>query len=445
MNGNKFSGKRLRKHLALFVISLFLFCTISFSNHVRGEFLNNSTEEKFDSDFFYSIFEGAMVVDVGTGYPADAIAWCNFEEAFDDYPELKQNHGDYKLAILDSGIDEVVWDEFDEDFGDYLDIHYVDENGDEWLKDYAKDRCSSHHGTMMTSIVVQCLEREDGDVYADITMFQVFDYNGELDPELIEDQLQWIIDWNDEEDEKFKVISMSLGTAEPVYPKYFDDEIEELVNDQNCLIIVASGNKASLDKYIYEYVEDVAVFPANMPEVFGVGAFYGSKETSGLNYSRMSTLNDTTTNGFYVGSRYSQYIDNEKIDFSEKTVHLSAPGLNVSAKCDYYDNDTIYNVVATGTSMAVPQVAAAALLAARKGYYDHSTDYITPDRFFACIYQSSENDPNSRTKSTAEREIVNEVGLPTSNLGSYTKFYSYKIGYGSLDVQDMIEFVANLS
>lgn len=426
---------------SFFIIFIFLSSIYGLVDNTRACIPNYKDE----NTLFFEIFSGAIEVS-GSGYPEDAIAWCNFEEAFDDYPELKTNYGDYKIAILDSGLDEATWDEFDDDYGSYLDIQYVDENGTRSSNPTnGEDLSSINHGTMMTSIIVSCLEREDEDVYGDITMFQTFSTTDTINTTLIKEQLQWIMDWNDDYSDHYKVISMSMGAFGGYINQQLSDLIKEAADDYDIIMIAPSGNFQSSSKQIYEYVEDKTCYPASMPEVVGVGAFYGSAETNGLNISRMSTLNDTTTNSLYIGSCFSHKIQGQTINFVNKTVENTASGYKIEAKCDYYDNGTVINVIASGTSMAVPQVAVAAYLAARKGYYDNSSDFMNPERFFACIYQTSENHADSRNLTTSERVLVNHVGVPTSNYDEYTIFYSYKIGYGALDVQDMMEYVSVLS
>jgi hypothetical protein len=56
---------------------------------------------------------------------------------------------------------------------------------------------------------------------------------------------------------------------------------------------------------------------------------------------------------------------------------------------------------------------------------------------------SSENDPEGRTD--PDKIHWEEVGEPQYNLGTYIVFYSYRVGYGSLDVYDMLEYAADLS
>ncbi len=56
---------------------------------------------------------------------------------------------------------------------------------------------------------------------------------------------------------------------------------------------------------------------------------------------------------------------------------------------------------------------------------------------------SSENDPSGRTD--PGKLHWSKIGEPTDNLGTYTTFYSYRVGYGSLDVYDMLEYIASLS
>ncbi|MHA1516481.1 MAG: hypothetical protein ACTSPF_13160 [Candidatus Heimdallarchaeaceae archaeon] len=97
----------------------------------------------------------------------------------------------------------------------------------------------------------------------------------------------------------------------------------------------------------------------------------------------------------------------------------------------------------TGTSYSTPQVAAAAYLASRLYHVKKPSSPFTKYEFFACIMYSSENDPEGRT--APDKIYWEEVGEPQYNLGEYTIFYSYRVGYGSLDVYDMLEYVADLS
>ena len=98
---------------------------------------------------------------------------------------------------------------------------------------------------------------------------------------------------------------------------------------------------------------------------------------------------------------------------------------------------------ATGTSYSTPQVAAAAYLASRLYHALNPSSPFTKYEFLACIMHSSENDPEGRT--APDKIYWEEVGEPQYNLGTYTIFYSYRVGYGSLDVYDMLEYVADLS
>ncbi len=433
----------MKRIKALSIILFFVFCIYAFPVSLSGRNHLNTSEENFTHESFFELFNLAAVFDDGDGYPSNAINFHNFNEAFSNFSELTQNHGNYKLAILDSGLDQATWEELDNDYGSYVDIKYYDKDGYSQNINNTEDKSSTHHGTLMTSIAIQCLEREAGNVYADISVFQVFDDDGDLDPQIVEDQLQWIMYLNDHNSDKYKVISMSFGVEDPS-TKYFDDEIEELVDDYNCIVVAASGNYASISQQSSTDYEDRSIFPANMPEVFGVGAHFGYEEPS-KDTHRLTTTVSSTTNTTFVGSCFSHYVDSEEIDFSEKTVDLVASGYKVAGKCDYFGNGTVMSVNSTGTSVAVPQVAVAAYLASRKAYFENSSDFMNYDRFFACVYQTSENDPDSRNLAAWLKQIAEKAGEPEMNYGTYTIFFSYRVGYGSLDVHDMMEYIEILS
>jgi len=153
----------------------------------------------------------------------------------------------------------------------------------------------------------------------------------------------------------------------------------------------------------------------------------------------MATNITETTVGLYVGSCYLQ-----DQGFSHATVDLVALGFEIDLMCDSDNNGYLEYYEDTGTSYAAPQVAAAAYLTSRIKYRNTPSSPLTKFDFFACIKYSCENDPNGRNN--PQKLIWNKVGEPiVGNLGQYTTFYSYRIGYGSLYVYDMLEYVNNLS
>ncbi|MHA1668045.1 MAG: hypothetical protein ACTSUR_05235 [Candidatus Heimdallarchaeaceae archaeon] len=46
---------------------------------------------------------------------------------------------------------------------------------------------------------------------------------------------------------------------------------------------------------------------------------------------------------------------------------------------------------------------------------------------------------------TSERIYGETAGEPVANYGTYQVYFTYRVGYGSLDIYDMIEYIYILS
>lgn len=99
-----------------------------------------------------------------------------------------------------------------------------------------------------------------------------------------------------------------------------------------------------------------------------------------------------------------------------------------------------------GTSYASPQVAVAAYLASRLKYTLKPWDPLDMQSFMACIQNSCERDPDAESLTQSQQLVWEKVNEPSENLNNAVDiFYSYRVGYGSLDVHDMLEYILNLS
>ena len=65
--------------------------------------------------------------------------------------------------------------------------------------------------------------------------------------------------------------------------------------------------------------------------------------------------------------------------------------------------------------------------------------------FGACLDYSCENDPSGRNMGSYYQLYWEKVGEPTNNLGTYSTYYSYRVGYGCIDIEDLIEYLCDLS
>ncbi|NPD87666.1 MAG: S8/S53 family peptidase [Asgard group archaeon] len=388
----------------------------------------------------------------GDGEPDNAIDWININEAFTSYSWLKNNHGNYKLAILDTGLDEGTFVYFRNKYSSsLLNLRLFNANGQEVQPYDAIDYVSEfHHGTFVTSIIIQLLERDSHNVNAQIDVYVIADSDGDFDEDIMYDQLNRIKTWNTQNpNNRYKVITTAYRDSKTSEPSY-TSLINQLVSNQNCIFIAASGN------YVYGDLEhgtdpddeNWGSYPSKLPKVIGAGGIYGYNvptEYSSKKINRMTVQSafrkpEFKTGGYWLGSCYKH-----NAPLSTAGVELAAPGFKIEGFMDKDGLEGVENYIATGTSLSAPQVAVAAYLAARAKYYLDSSDPLTYDDFYAAIVQSSENDPSGRYKSTYDKIRHEKVGIPTANLGTYTTYFSYRVGYGSLDVHDMIEFITDLS
>ena len=223
------------------------------------------------------------------------------------------------------------------------------------------------------------------------------------------------------------------------------DLVDYLVEEQNCIFIAASGNYAFPYYQVGNSANENKLFwPSHGDNVIGVGGIYAYNAPE--NYFdkkiyRMTTVPpdftdyDFLTGDYYLGSCYK-----DDVYLPRASVEIVAPGFKIESYIDMDDNpDEVENYVATGTSFSSPQVAVAAYLAARARFHERPNDPLTYEDFYACIVQSSENDPEGRLLPVHERKYHNQIGIPTANLFGYQTYFTYRVGYGSLDIGDMIE------
>ncbi len=306
--------------------------------------------------------ERIAIIDTGLD---EAIDWINIVEAIEEHIDvLETNTNDERIAIIDSGLDYATWTYYFNEYEDWVDLKLCDYDGTYLTRQNAIDRDVNHHGTMITSLMIQLLESyQEQEIEAGITMFVGGQY-GYADSQVIQQQLQRIIDWNDgHQTGKYKVISMSFGGA----TNHWADEIDELVNDQDCILISISGNIDSETQQTTEgslLLENLGSFPAGDNDVFGVGGIYAYAASSSANeIYKMGTNISETTQDLYVGSRYLQDLGG-----NQATVDIVAPGFEIEMMSDKNNDDTVENYTDTGTSYACPQVAVAAYLTSRIRY-----------------------------------------------------------------------------
>lgn len=382
----------------------------------------------------------------GDGYPDDTIEWIRIDDTFNTYPELRWNYGNYKMAILDTGLDRPTWNYFYNRISStYLDLHLIDRDGRDVSRDNALDVAENHHGSALTSLIINLLQRKSKDVCMSLYMFIVSEEpSGEINKYFVEDQLNWIINYNNQHpNSPFKVISLSWGSLYTETEPVFYDELNTLINQHDCIVVAASGNSYSLDEKNRNQVlewENVRIQPATYSDVIGAGGIYGEPASDDYERLRMSVTYPLETGGVYVGSMFWQ-----DHGMGEATVDCVCPTYKIEMKNDLDNDGLIENILATGTSMAAPQVAVTAYLAARMRYYLDPAHPLTLPDFFACLHYSCENDIDGRVQSSSIQLHWEKVGKPTNNLGYYSTYYSYRVGFGCLDVEDLIEYLCTLS
>ena len=384
------------------------------------------------------------------GYPDETILWDRINDAFllDPDLNLRYNHSHYKLAILDTGLEEPTWSYLASKYLYYvLEIKLIDADGNYVSRSNVYDICDYKHGSILTSLSVELLERNADQfeeyVYGSIYMFICAPNNeigasGGLDETIIEPQLQWIINFNNlYPTAPFKVLSLSFGKDYDGYPIYYD-ELHTLIN-QGCIIVAASRN------YRSDYIaENKRISPATFSNIIGVGGIYGFPATGDLDNSRMSFFewnpDPDDPNVHKDGSLFYS-----SGGMSQSTVFVTAPGYYVKGICDIDDDGYVEAIKATGTSLSTPQVAIAAYLSFRISYLTRGIP-ISLAEFKECLKLSAENYDLAINLPQEIREKLERVGIPESNAHEYNVIiYSYRVGYGSLDIGDLFEFVLNLS
>lgn len=428
--------------------SILLILLIALTSYILAENTDN-----FQVQRHISLCNGSFEPG-GSGSPDNAGLWIRIADAFSppgrSWLKDNDNNGNYKLAILDTGLDAGTYRKIIIDYAGYITIRLFDEDGNyvPWYDGVDKLQ-AFHHGSFITSLIVQILEGNSNDVEADIGVFTIADDYGAVDKDIIESQLLEIKQWNlNNPNNKYKVITTSYKDEYAPRPDYMD-LVDYLVEEQDCIFIAASGN------YGYQSqgnsaLENTLLWPSRGDNVIGVGGIYAynaPEDHSDKMIHRMTTAYpDFTDPSFITGSYFVGSCYKDDVYLPKASVELVAPGFKVESYIDMDSNPyDVDNYIATGTSFSSPQVAVAAYLAARARYHENPTNPLTYHDFIACIVQSSENDPEGRLLPTSQRKYHNEVGAPTANLFGYTTYFTYRVGYGSLDIGDMIEYIFILS
>ncbi len=432
------------KKLNAFII---VFCLISFLNFIDTYAYSTQSRQGFD---YETIFGLPILIDDNPnyGYPDETISWDRVDAAFQNHPELRFNYGNYKLAILDTGLDDLTWTHLAEKYPSYvLEIKLIDGNGNYVSRMNAYDICDYKHGSVITSLVVELLERNADQfseyVYGSVNMFicsqdDEWGHQGRIDDELVEQQLQWIINFNNLYPvAPFKVISLSFGMTYQGTPIYYN-ELQTLIN-QGCIVVSASGN------FITGMIsENQRISPATYSNIIGVGGIYGTPATGDMDVYRMSHLERDPDPGDPGGHKDGSLYYSLGGTY-QRTVEITAPAYYVKGVCDQDGDGDADAIKATGTSLAAPQVAVAAYLAERASKIDRNIPISLID-FKRSLKLCAEDDPFGRYLSLAERLTYDRVIIPTSNYGvPRYRFYSYKVGDGCLDIGDLIEYVFELS
>lgn len=131
------------------------------------------------------------------------------------------------------------------------------------------------------------------------------------------------------------------------------------------------------------------------------------------------------------------------------SVHTTTPGFEVEVVCDMDNNGKISSTNdfrrVTGTSYSALQLAAAAYLASRLKYNLKPWDPLDKQSFMACLQNTCENDPDGRELSSSQQKEWEMVAKPIQNNYGTTYYHSRRVGYGSLDVYDLLMYITTLS
>ncbi|NPD89434.1 MAG: S8/S53 family peptidase [Asgard group archaeon] len=291
--------------------------------------------------------------------------------------------------------------------------------------------------------VVSLLESAyDNNIYVDASVYMFIVGSDDPLPDKTLKTFQWIKKYNyAHPNSKFKVISCSFESTDN-----YASVIYKLARKQGCIIVAASGNYKSYyshdpdaEEYGKEYVRN---YPATYTEVFGAGGCYGMNVPQNYENYRMSAKYEDL--GLDLGFGQYLYLGSDFYQdhgLSQATVDLVASAYKIATRADLSGGTAPESYEATGTSMAAPQVAVAAFLAARLRYIEtNGNNPLDMWSFHACVQYSSENDPDAD-----DLLHWDAVEKPIENLGQKPIYYSYRVGYGSLDVHDMMEYLISLS
>ncbi|WP_396232286.1 S8 family peptidase [Fredinandcohnia sp. QZ13] len=229
------------------------------------------------------------------------------------WEESSQGEG-IVIAVIDTGIDTshpdlkdriIAGRNFTTDYQGKTDI-FEDNNG---------------HGTHVSGTIAASLNNE-GVVgvapRAQILSLKALTGEGSGNYEWIIDAIHYALEWRGPDNERVRVISMSLGGPEDVPELH--EAIQQAVN-QNVSVVVAAGNEGDSQEDTFEYA-----YPGAYNEVISVGAVNMDLE--------LAPFSNTNTE-----------------------IDLVAPGVDVVST--YPDNKYAQ---LTGTSMAAPHVAGAIAL-----------------------------------------------------------------------------------
>lgn len=203
------------------------------------------------------------------------------------------------VAILDSGID-ISHDKLKGNIVNGFNFSQEDNNDFSIYQDY------NGHGTHTAGIVTMIAPQ------VNLLILKVLNKDGVGTVQSLIDAINFAIDWKGENEERVRVISLSLGTSRPV--KELHAAIKRALKN-NIPVVVAVGNEGDGN-----FETNEVSYPAYYEEVIGVGAI----------------------NDIYEIATFSN---------TNKEVDIYAPGVNVYST--YLKNGQI---TLSGTSMAAPHV-----------------------------------------------------------------------------------------
>ncbi|KAI3433663.1 hypothetical protein D9Q98_003472 [Chlorella vulgaris] len=244
--------------------------------------------------------------------------------------------------------------------------------------DYVADDCDGH-GTHVSgsAIGLQVGVAKEAEVVA----VRILDCTGSG---TISDTVA-ALDWVAANHRKPAVVTLSLGIQVGSWSRVLEDAVRSLTNTHGVTVVVASGNSG---------VDACYVAPANVPEVISVSA------------SNLASKG----NGSKAGDAEDMY----KWSNSGPCIDLWAPGVDIFSACGGPSRcetvtDSSYTY-ASGTSMAVPQVAGVAA-----AYLSANPDALPRDVSAALISTATlDKIVSTRFKpGTPNRLLYSRLGAPT--------------------------------